>query len=1144
MTIMLMQRLRRCNDRLRIRIVPAFRRAQPWILTTPLPAGLTALIETSRSISNAQPLRLGHATRIAGAPALLDPARTIRYPPSSRLRTPLLHSATSLIIPSRPITFKFVWRRKDPDDEDDDDEVPEEHVFDDNNETQPTSPSDFLVRMKLKKEHYAIHPLYNPSHPKEEWKRRIPGNTNAPKTPRIDRSKDAKSFVPIFIKSLIPNNHNLGRVLKGKIVAEPFFKDGYVHAMIEDDLRDFVKVRFPPPSISYFKHRPAEFNIDTSFVLCDVYPLNSRISIVDPYFEEFSDGFDRGFWGVKVESPDQVVQTNETEKSVATWQKEGNVHFKGGRYKDAVDCFTMGIQTMDGSEKPAADDAVVAVGVGGGGSNDKSLSFSPSISTMLVNLAFAYYKMKDYQSAVIFAIAAYDSLKNPHCAEVLIAASMNEYFSKIDLPGIQRQDYIYFLLPEANWWNPIMARLFTQILWSWNLDQLTPTFSETGNTPLISDVDELKRFGYQMVIAQNYTDSIPYFLKALSSEKSLSTLFSNKSLAFIKLNDFNRAFVYSTVAAALDPYSSKAHYRRAYSLLKIKPSRAMEARHCCLEGLKLLPDDADLHALLSEIDNASSNPRKNSKNTLKHLYFTAGLLFTGKIQAEELIKSSKIPPFHLEYLRSATSSSSPWASGCNPKEVLEYVALSYIVSQYKFLEKEIREITGRNEKKELEVRVGDSRNMSWYNAAIVGELNPEPKRSPVDQTVNVMCYPFAEGPALKAVLECGETHVSVGCKDLMCLLQADLRALELSVQLGPLRWHGFESNSISVAKSLVLAELMKRNLDSRLILQVWFSAGWAEETEKVFKDVVRVLLGRKVEAPVKAVLEHWSTASVSLTAARERWRQAHSKAEGTFIPNLKSEDDRATFTTYLLTGQLLDAQVGNITMFTSPNPKTKLSFNENFLQCIPLPTLVEYRKETSSFVEAGIAYLLERIEHISKHVSEGSIQIHLYNKNQLTHPKTLAEIQALQPSAISWSSSIVDHQTPSDFFSLARKASEGLTCVHYAQTVDWVKDVKGTHLIDYDQESHPQVISHCETAIEHQYLNTGMKPFFRTPSLMRPESVVLSVKAREYQSEWFRVFMEKAGFKDIWSQAKMGADVQELNMFSRHQGRVGVVFYF
>ena len=78
------------------------------------------------------------------------------------------------------------------------------------------------------------------------------------------------------------------------------------------------------------------------------------------------------------------------------------------------------------------------------------------------------------------------------------------------------------------------------------------------------------------------------------------------------------------------------------------------------------------------------------------------------------------------------------------------------------------------------------------------------------------------------IFEYGKTHVSIGCVDFQQLLLGQLNPGEDNSLLV---FHGIDSSIVSIARCLILNQMMINGANPKHILQVWFSSAWSYETK-------------------------------------------------------------------------------------------------------------------------------------------------------------------------------------------------------------------------------------------------------------------------------------------------------------------------
>ena len=178
------------------------------------------------------------------------------------------------------------------------------------------------------------------------------------------------------------------------------------------------------------------------------------------------------------------------------------------------------------------------------------------------------------------------------------------------------------------------------------------------------------------------------------------------------------------------------------------------------------------------------------------------------------------------------------------------------------------------------------------------------------------------------VFEYGETHVSIGCVDFEQLLLGQLTPCEGGGGDKPLIFYGIDSTSVSIARCWILYQMMKNEAEPRSILQVWFSSGWTDETNRYFNQAINDLIESKLEEDeVVMILNHWKNASIDIKKVPALWatdlykEERNTPFEG--CANFEQEVDRIEYARYLFTGFIFVEEnklnQGNVTMFSLPD---------------------------------------------------------------------------------------------------------------------------------------------------------------------------------------------------------------------------------
>ena len=89
-------------------------------------------------------------------------------------------------------------------------------------------------------------------------------------------------------------------------------------------------------------------------------------------------------------------------------------------------------------------------------------------------------------------------------------------------------------------------------------------------------VEQVKSAGNQRFMRGDYTEAKALYTQAIALDPSLITLYSNRAMCELKLEQHGLAVADATKAIELDPKFAKAYYRRASAHLSIlEPKKAL-----------------------------------------------------------------------------------------------------------------------------------------------------------------------------------------------------------------------------------------------------------------------------------------------------------------------------------------------------------------------------------------------------------------------------------------------------------------------------------------------------------------------------------------------------------------------------------------
>ena len=250
--------------------------------------------------------------------------------------------------------------------------------------------------------------------------------------------------------------------------------------------------------------------------------------------------------------------------------------------------------------------------------------------------------------------------------------------------------------------------------------------------------------------------------------------------------------------------------------------------------------------------------------------------------------------------------------------------------------------------------------------------------------------------------------------------------------------------------------------NSRSILQVWFSTGWSMSTLKEFYVACNRLLGSKKLPKNEAdLVRHWLTNNVTLTIATNEWFKGIQRRYEPVV-NFKHEIDRVDYIRYLFTGCIFEERNvsgGNRTMFSIPtNLGVTKIIDENFYFMFDLNgDMLKYKDSLKISVDK---FMLEKMEMLKKLVRDEKLEMSFeLGFVSRENSKLIKKIQKMNPYTIDWSN-IPDYLTKEDFLAIARKMS-GAKTVHYIHFMNWVRQLPGTDIRDYDRSVMKVYVQGC-----------------------------------------------------------------------------------
>ena len=602
--------------------------------------------------------------------------------------------------------------------------------------------------------------------------------------------------------------------------------------------------------------------------------------------------------------------------------------------------------------------------------------------------------------------------------------------------------------------------------------------------------DVIKQSANALYREGKYTEAIAEYHRAFGQFREGSALLSNRAACKLKLMDFKGSLQDAVAAALMDLTNAKALYRACTSLIELETqesgSTALDAarriaeyglNHC--EGAKAnfqeLYDRITITKKIEKMASTSASEllreddgRIDEKQF--HAMSNASPLETVRLlnQLLEISERSgktvpglridkRVSPYHTEYVQYAV-----WPRGVDTDKCWGVLEKSY---------EQVRSI-GINElyltsslpqsdeflkpsQDLLLKRLGElsEENLTWFASAPIGDIRQVKHRRGYDRN---MFHSFTNEWSRPEYYYTNSTHVAVGFVDL-----GSLREGIFPPDITNFKWVGYEASPYAAAKTLVVAEMLKSNAPVDDIIQVWYSAAWSKSAEVYFrKAVAKLIEGQSYTAEelysspalrspkVMALLRHWLLHSVSLEKARADWLEYPILNDE--IVNFLKMEDRLALSTFILTGQLLEADVGSITMFSIPShEKVQRALREYFMYCIDERALFEERKRNSDIIAAAVACLRTSISRLRTLINQREVTVVIHHQSlSLENHDLLSSISSLNPLSISWSN-VCDYFSPKDFHKMARACSSNET-IHFAYSMNWPMFVKGAGVIDFE----------------------------------------------------------------------------------------------
>ena len=254
----------------------------------------------------------------------------------------------------------------------------------------------------------------------------------------------------------------------------------------------------------------------------------------------------------------------------------------------------------------------------------------------------------------------------------------------------------------------------------------------------------------------------------------------------------------------------------------------------------------------------------------------------------------------------------------------------------------------------------DESTLKWYYTSPVGSVyNSEERLYVYDPRI---LHSYSNAVNRRETMVARTCTVSIGFVDLAFLREAVITTeSRINKSDAVTRWVGYEASPYCVAKSIVIATMLKLSAPVDAVLQVWYSTAWTSSTLNAFRKAIKHALDKREfsganHSDVLMLLAHWLKSDVTLQEARKQWVR-YNKSRWLSIANFKIAADRYAMATYSLTGQVLGGDVGSVVMFAFPNEYAgRLAHDQSMFQSIDFKKLMDVRASAPDIVAAAVDY--------------------------------------------------------------------------------------------------------------------------------------------------------------------------------------------
>ena len=853
--------------------------------------------------------------------------------------------------------------------------------------------------------------------------------------------------------------------------------------------------------------------------------------ILEPFFKRGLDGL----CFIRVDQRDDIIVDipDPRPDTAAAWHLQGNAFYTASPRSDcsplaAVDCWSRALML-------AGDQVAVLL------ANRAAAELAAAMPVL---------------AAADAAVASVLDPTNPKAAFRLITALVDiDEHTPLDGRGLAALEAVKEL--PSCWWEAL--NLVNQVI---KRPELAPPIPDDASW------EQHKEKGNAAFRAGRFAEAVDSYSQSLSAlyasskTPSLAKLLCNRAVALTQAGKVSQALRDATCAVALQPLNVKAWHHRASALQKLGRVEASQAS--CNFGREAavasgehmsLPAFASIETKLVAMGKLDVTAPK--KSTAEHRaereahtsmfkaksYAGANELGLLNMMTEMMSPEKqrqmfgrKIEPM-LDFRFELGKHGGGFPTGVEAASADGYLRQSYehARSLPHTMEMHLRQKQWEPAEHDILKRLNSPWRLKWYlGGGQLGDLCPELPAEGATYASYVR-HSFSNQAYRKEVLQGGRTHVAVGFVDLGLLLAADIQ----NSDAGPVRFIGYELSAYSIAKTLVLWEMLcsstsstaEENDQVRSILQVWYSASWSSKTMRAFSRAVASLCARLAELdaaqPVRHIIKHWAASNgVALRSGRKLWMDATSDARST-LGGFLLRHDRMDMARYELTGDfglVSEPVCGSVTMFDCPDGTPLLAKDESVFSTLSCTDLVPEGMQRDGAISANPGELLKAslmtaaeekvmsdIKMLRERATKGAVKVEL---RMQAVQDSVKEIAAEHPWTISWSN-VLDYFNAERFHAIARECSAFGDTIHFGYSMNWSCGVRGTNIMDFCgpecETTRNAVIDMANESLSGMYHSLGWQHRFRLPPPENPYNTTsFSLECALYQ-KWAAHWINFAG---------------------------------